>query len=157
MAKPGPKPSPAAVHIAKGTYRADRHGEVKATIKLPSPPKPPKSLGTEGKAKWKELVEWFTDLEILEPRFLDAMELYCRAWDRLREYEDDCKKGRRYFTTDGGYVSVHPAVTLAKQARDEIRWYQEQFGFTPSSASRVNATGKKGKSGGVSTRRRALS
>lgn len=74
---------------------------------------------------------------MLESRFLDALEMYCRAWDRLAGYEAVLLEQGEFFVAESGYVGRHPAANGAKQARDEIRRYQQEFGLTPSSASGV--------------------
>lgn len=156
MGKPGPKPAPASLKIANGTFRPDRDRQSAATGQvLTAIPKPPAKLGRIGKTKWLETWSQLDKSKLMESRFVDAVEMYCRAWDRLAHYEL-AHKGKEFQVTDSGYVCAHPAIGLAKQARDEIRRYQTEFGFTPSSANGVgNKQTPQGKSG-VPSRRRDL-
>lgn len=139
----GRKSTPTAIKIAKGTVRARDQlplqpvGEAVASV-----PKPPKSLKATGKAKWKEWGQRLLQLKLLETRYLDALEMYCRAWDRLAEYEKVLNDQGEFFIAESGYVGRHPAANGAKQARDEIRRYQQEFGLTPSSAASVKVTKK---------------
>lgn len=81
-------------------------------------------------------------MKLLETRFLDALEMYCRAWDKLTHYEAVLDKQGEFTTTEKGFICRHPAAVGARQARDEIRRYQIEFGLTPSSASSVKVSPK---------------
>lgn len=106
-------------------------------------PDPPESLGEVGRAKWAQWGAELASLKLLESRFLDALEMYCRAWDQLAKHEATiAKNGGEFFTTAKGFVCRHPAATAAKQARDEIRRYQQEFGLTPSSSTSVKVSTK---------------
>lgn len=153
--RPGKKPAPAAVKIARGTFRQDRDKKSSvAAIPMTDRPKPPAILGKTGKQKWEQTIDRLTELKLVEARFLDALEMYCRAWDRLEHYENESKE-KEFVEVESGYVCAHPAIGLAKQARDEIRRYQSEFGFTPSSADGIGGTPMKEKTG-VPSRRRDL-
>lgn len=145
----GRKRLPDEVKVARGTFRRDRARQA-PSVPMTEKPKPPASLKKVGRSKWLELVEWLDEVKLLERRFMDAMELYCRAWDRLADYEHEAK-GKEFQVVDSGYVCAHPALTLAKQARDEIRWFQTEFGFTGASASKVG-TRQSAKKAGVPVR-----
>lgn len=143
----GRKGLPDEIKLARGTFRSDR--ATKSNVQsapLTERPLPPSSLGEIGRQHWGDLVEKLENLKLLESRFLDAMEMYCRAWENLAHYED-AYAGREFVTVESGYVCAHPAIALAKQARDEIRRYQIEFGFTPSSAKSVSASSQQGKRG----------
>lgn len=143
----GRKGIPDAIKMARGTFRADRASKSSVpSVPMQERPKAPESLDEIGRVKWEELVDQFIFLKLLERRFLDGMEMYCRAWDRLAHYEA-AYKDNEFTTVESGYVCAHPAIGLAKQARDDIRRYQVEFGFTPSSAKGVNATAPTKKAG----------
>ena len=147
---------PAEIKRMHGTYRPDRDKQ-SAIQSVPMSVRPaiPDSLKDTGVAKWNEWVDILESLKLLERRYLDALEMYCRAWDRLVHYEGVIQEQGEFTVAESGYICAHPATALAKQAREEIRRYQTEFGFTPSSASSV-ATIKKAEKTGVPSRRRDL-
>ena len=135
---------PTALKLARGTFRKDRHGdhtlEPRGTV-LKTIPKAPKSLGKHGKAKWKETGERLQSLGLLEDRFLEALEMYCSAWDRLAHYEDVLAKTDEFYAMPKtGHVCRHPAAIGAKQARADIHRYQNEFGLTASSSNGIKFT-----------------
>ena len=147
---------PNEVKRANGTYRADRdRTSAVQSIPLAAKPVVPESLGDVGVAKWNEWVDILESLKLLERRYLDALEMYCRAWDRVAHYEKIVDEQGEFTTVESGYVCAHPAIGLIKQARDDIRKYQTEFGFTPSSSCKV-ATVKKTEKTGVPSRKRDL-
>src|SRR3990167_4162210 len=121
MGKRGTRPTPTAVKLARGTHRPDRHGDPDSEphgALLGSVPVAPETLGEVGGAKWQEWGQHLASLGLLEQRYLDALEMYCRAWDRLAEYERILREDGEFVKTTKGYVCRHPAATGAKQARD---------------------------------------
>jgi P27 family predicted phage terminase small subunit len=143
MATKGPRPTPTELRLARGTHRNTRHGDASQepkgdTIPLPDPPE---SLKEHGVQKWIECGQKLSLLGLLESRYLDALEMYCRAWDRLAFYETTLEQTGEFFVAESGYVGRHPAANGAKEARDEIRRYQVEFGLTPSSSTGIKVSG----------------
>lgn len=155
MTKGRPK-TPLALKIVRGTYRPDRDGKLSdhvAGTVLTAIPTPPAALGETGKAKWTTTAEVLQSLGLLEDRFLHALECYCRAWDALHGAEADLAEQGSYFLAGNGKPRPHPAHLLAQHARDEIRKYQTEFGFTPSSSPRVTTSGGTNRKPAVPTRK----
>lgn len=139
----GRRPSPTALKIARGTIRARDAVPLQAKGEaIAGPPTPPKSLGDAGREKWAEWGARLAEMKLLETRYLDALEMYCRAWDKLAYYEEILAEQGEFTTTERGYVCRHPAAIGARQSREEIRRYQIEFGLTPSSASTVKVASK---------------
>jgi P27 family predicted phage terminase small subunit len=156
MGSRGTKTVPTAIRLARGTHVPSRHGDPKQEPQgalLLVAPDAPESLGETGAKKWKSWCERLITLKLLEDRYLDALEMYCRAWDSLAVYEAVLKDEGEFFTTEKGFICRHPAATGAKQAREEIRRYQGEFGLTPSSSTGVKLS-TTGKASGVPNRRK---
>lgn len=127
---------PTTIKIAKGTDRGtdQRTATVGESVPLP---KPPPGLGPAGRAAWKRFGIVAESVGLLEERFLAALERLAAAHDRLAWAQDDIKKHGWTAMTDKGYEHIRPAVTIEKEAREEIRRYLIEFGCTPSSAANV--------------------
>ena len=69
-------------------------------------------------------------------------ELYARWMKALREIQ----KGGEVINTPNGSQQVSPWVSIARSAEKELRMFASEFGMTPASRSKVDATPKeKGK------------
>ncbi len=78
-------------------------------------PKPPTDLGKAGKALWRSIL---CDLEagwILDARELHWLEQACRTQDRLADLEAVVAKDGPTVTGSRGQVTVHPAISEARQ------------------------------------------
>lgn len=136
MGRRGPRPIPTAIKIAKGTDRGNdqRKTTMGDAIDLPEPPS---TLGDAGRAAWERFGSVAWSLGVLEARFLAALERLCEAHDRLAWAQADIASGGRTSKNDKGYEYARPAVTIEKEAREEIRRYLIEFGWTPASAANV--------------------
>lgn len=155
----GRRPTPVELKVARGTDRKDRDGDVANRPKgatLSVIPDPPESLGEIGRARWEETCRRLTTMGVLEDRYLQAVEAYCLAYDALAAANAViAKEGMYYAVGTNGAVAKHPAATEAKNARDEIRRYQVEFGFTPSAAGSVKSKTADKKAGPPTRDRRA--
>lgn len=144
---------PTHIKLMRGTDRSGGLANEPHQPQLTTVPDPPDSLGDVGVEKWLVTGEHLRSLGLLEQRYIDGLEIYCRAWDRLVGYEAVLEKEGEFKVTDKGFWHRHPAAAAAAQARDEIRRYQILFGMTPASSASVKTapTGSKG----VRTRQRA--
>jgi P27 family predicted phage terminase small subunit len=100
-------------------------------------PAPPESLGEAGQKAWEQYGNVAKSLGLLEERFLAALERLAEAHDRMAWAKDDIEQGGRTSISDKGYEYVRPAVQIEKEAREEIRRYLIEFGWTPASAANV--------------------
>lgn len=152
MGRRGPRPTPTGLKIASGTHRADRHGAVKDTQGgVISLPEPPETLGDAGRTAWVRFGTVAESLGLLEPRFLGALERLCDAYDRLAWASEDIGAKGRVQLSETGYECPRPSVAIEKEARDEIRRYLIEFGWTPAAAANVKIT-RESKPRGVKAR-----
>lgn len=155
----GRKRTPLALALARGTYRRDRHGELSdhpVSVPLASIPAAPETLGETGRQKWVETATILQRLGLLEERYLDALLMLCAAFDDLADAEATIRVQGRYTSTASGRPKLHPACTVAQQARDEIRRYLVEFGCTPATSTRVSTSGGTNRKPSVPTRKSSL-
>jgi P27 family predicted phage terminase small subunit len=137
MGKRGPRRTPTAVKVARGTHRKDRDGDPSLE---PQPekigaPAAPTGLGKIGRAKWKQLAPRLSKLGLLTEQDLEALSLLCEAYDEKESCEKTLKKEGDYYLTASGLIRVHPAVTRLQRCIDRIRNLMASFGMTPSDRS----------------------
>jgi hypothetical protein len=76
-------------HLARGTYRADRHANVVDLRPLSTPAPPPPSLTPASQALWTRIVSEFEGWALHQLVFL---ELALASADRAAEYGDRIKR-----------------------------------------------------------------
>jgi len=126
-----------------------------AGLKLGKVPAAPRHLGTIGKRKWKEVSNYLLKMGILESRYLDALQVYCEAWDRKDAAEQVIKAEGLYVAhARGGGKTRHPAALELREALDVIRRMQIECGFTPAASASIKTPRGPDRRGAVSSRER---
>lgn len=127
----GRRPKPTGLKILDGNagHRPinDQEPDPAPAEALPAP----KWLGKKAKEEWGRLMPELTRLGLLSALDLGSFECLCQAYGQWRDYEGLCKKH-----------GLQAAVQLGfrKSADDGHKLYLRaavEFGFTPSSRSRV--------------------
>jgi P27 family predicted phage terminase small subunit len=147
----GPKKQPAAVKVAKGTFRRDRD----ASLPMPAAgPIPPAWLSAESREVWAQVVEMLGRIPGLLAE-IDAYALarYCDDWVEYWE-------AKRIVDTDGivslsekGTEFQNPAVGVKNKAAERMTRFEARFGMTPSDRSGLGVSTSAPK--GVRTRAQA--
>ena len=111
-------------------------------------PDPPKILGRIGKTEWKRLATELCRLRLLSVLDLTMLEVYCESYEQYRQAEkalaDHFKEHKKYtvlYTNKAGHENEipHSALRVRRDALDQMRSIGTEFGFTPSSRSRLRA------------------
>ncbi|MCP3904777.1 MAG: phage terminase small subunit P27 family [Planctomycetes bacterium] len=130
---------PRSVKETAGTYRPDREtGNVEVAVEAPNPPS---WLSREAAREWRRVVPLLLELEILGLVNRAALACYCTAWSDFHWASSELKriKGKTY-KTPSGQIKIHPAYQIQSRAMEQIRSFASEFGMTPSSIARVQAT-----------------
>lgn len=154
----GRPPKPTATKILQGTFRPDRANAEPLVEQLPAPPKAPRYFRDHPTARreWRRVAPLLISQGTLAEIDLVALECYCLAYERAIEAEaiiasrraalvDDPENRSRSaltFFSPNGYEQQIPEVSIALQARKELREFMTQFGMTPASRSRINIARK---------------
>ena len=112
----------------------------------PRSPDTPAWLGDVAAAKWAQIHALLADRRLIDDRDRDAVALYCDAWQQLADANATIKKEGEYFTTEKGYVGLHPAVLKRRKAVDVIRKLGEQLGLTPRARTNLASANRPPKS-----------
>ena len=141
MGERGPARTPAVVAKARGTYRADRHGDgsFNPDVRIPEPP------GTWEEGGYED-VEWSRVTAELQPfglvTELDRPVLirYCEAWAMSQRAYEDIQEFGAVLTDDKGRRYANPAVLVYDKAVATVLACSKRFGFTPSDRTGIKAT-----------------
>ena len=101
------------------------------------PPEPPPILTGEALAEWERVTPELARLELTKPVDRGALASYCLAWQRLVDAQKLVDAQGLIVNTTRGPARSPALVTLESASKDVRAWCAE-FGFTPSSESRVS-------------------
>lgn len=109
----------------------------------PTPPVPnnipyaPRHLNDEGKKEWRRIVGVLINLGLYTVVDHAALAMYCQAWGRWIELERELETEGVVLLSDKGNYYQNPKLGAANRAWEQIRKILPEFGFTPSSRSRL--------------------
>ncbi len=142
MGKRGTKPKPTDQKKAAGTWRADRNFADELTFDpLTETPNAPEFLGDYGKQEWDRVVTQLKARGVLTETDLSLVTAYCLE---MQEYyaDRDAVKKEKYITLTNKageeYLTAHPAVNSGNKHLANALKIAVEFGFTPSSRTRIS-------------------
>ena len=109
----------------------------------PAPPAPerapyaPRHLNDEAKKEWRRIVKLAMDVGLYTDVDYAALAMYCQAWGRWVEAERKVQEQGEILESDRGGLYQNPWLHVANKAWDQMRKVLAEFGFTPSSRSRL--------------------
>jgi P27 family predicted phage terminase small subunit len=136
----GPSPQPTALRVLHGNP-SKRPLNAEEPAPAPAELDPPAFLEGEAAAEWRRLAGKLHRLGLLTEIDGTAFATYCEAWARWREAETAIKKFGMVIKGKGGFPVISPYVAVANRAMGHMRSFLVEFGMTPSSRSRVRASG----------------
>ena len=147
MGRRGPPPKPTALKLLQGNP-----GKRRINTREPKPdrsvPRCPSWLTPGAKRVWQRLVPQLGKMGMLTVVDQDALAAYCQTYARWRAAEEYlAKHGDVYpLRDDRGkirYMQQFPQVAIARNLLLTLRAYQQEFGLTPSSRSRIEIPAEK--------------
>ena len=137
MGKPGRKPKPTAIKIMAGNP-----GKRPLNCAEPTPPAGvpacPSCLDDEARKEWFRVVPILQTMRVLSPVDMATLAAYCSAYSEMQQAEALVVEHGIIIVTTSGYAQQHPAVTIRRAARDQVRKLAAEFGLTPSSRTQVH-------------------
>jgi len=148
MGRRGPKPQATVIAIAKGDpgRRANKHMAVE-----PKPPagrlEAPNWLSEGAKGEWARVCDVLAEMEAGGQRLLTKLDLavltaYCVACADLQDAVEHLEATGAIITTGKGYQMPSPWVAIKNRSISAIIKLAAEFGFSPSSRSRVSLLGE---------------
>ena len=146
-----------AQHELAGTFRKDRHADLKNPEPTPGRPEPPAALDSLGQVTWERMMWAFEDMGMLHKVDAEAVYAYCQLWsetEHVSEQQAEARAGLRVLEENLSDIQAEDKVALftqivmlhktvskctdqLRQGRMAIRQYLVEFGLTPSSRGRI--------------------
>lgn len=151
-----------AQHERDGTFRKDRHADLKNPEPTPGRPDPPVELDKTAQDEWNRLMWAFDDMQMLHKVDAFAVYQHCQLYaetediaqskantdvaiERLEENLGDFK-GEDFVKLIQELTTLRKLVAKCtdqlRQGRMAIRQYLVEFGLTPASRSRIKLPAK---------------
>lgn len=138
----GRPPKPTVLRVIEGN---PGHRPILVDEPRPTPgiPTCPKTLKGEARREWRRISRELDHLGLVAKVDRAALASYCFAWARLLEAEQHlADEGGVVAGRQGGPVK-NPWTTIQHQAAAQIKSFATEFGFTPSSRTRIAAPQRK--------------
>lgn len=138
----GPKPTPAAVHKQRGTFRADRHADSAQPLGKPSCPS--WMTDKDARKEFRRLVKLLSDMGLIGAADANLIVRYCVAWVRWRRVVQTlvANPGAEFATykDEAGKVKsiqVSALHSIARSLSEELSRAEASLGMSPSARSRI--------------------
>jgi P27 family predicted phage terminase small subunit len=109
----------------------------------------PAHLGTMAAAEWTRMKELFKEQNIFTEADRAALAAYCLAWGRWVEAENQVRQSGMLVKSPSGYPMQNPWLSIANKAMEQMNRLTPEFGFTPSSRSKIKTLPEKKKPKGT--------
>ncbi|MBS1952548.1 MAG: phage terminase small subunit P27 family [Cyanobacteria bacterium SZAS-4] len=136
MTRPGPAPKPTKMKLLNGNPGKRRITKREPKPKLGSIVCPAHLTGI-ARQEWNRLAPQLREIGLLTDVDLVNFEGLCVAYQRARE-ADRCvaKEGLQISSRYGARIA-NPNVEISRKCWQEVRKFAQEFGFSPSSRSRL--------------------
>lgn len=101
-------------------------------------PPAPKHLGKEAKAEWRRTGKLLVKEKRMAPIYKGTFAMYCVAWQRWVEAEEELKRSGTVLVSKKGYMFQSPYLSISNTAMNHMRKAIEAMGLSPASQARVS-------------------
>ena len=99
--------------------------------------RPPAHLSDAAKREWHRLKRRLTPAGLLTALDANVLALYCQAYGRWIEAEEQLARFGPVVKTKNGNLVQNPYLAVANRAMDQMLVYARELGMTPSARSRI--------------------
>ena len=144
----GPKRKPTKDKIALGTFRPDRalENEVEYSVETGTL-EPPEILSGQGLIEWNRVAPQVQSRGVLNATDHAALVMYCKEvqtyWECQQVIKTEGYYSKQKNKAEQEYLAINPAVRIAQMALKSAMSIATEFGFTPSSRTRISVKPKK--------------
>lgn len=97
----------------------------------------PAHLNDEAKREWKRIVHTLYDTGLLTKVDKAALAMYCQAWGRWVEAENQVAINGDVVKTKQGNIIQNPYLSISNRAWDQLSKMIQQFGLSPAARARL--------------------
>lgn len=137
-----PRRKPTAMKKLSGTLRKHRTNPNEPTYPELGA-EPPAFLDQAGRDEWSRLFPMLTDRGLLTAGDAAAFSGYCGQYSIWTAAMEAVKREGLVITLPNGVLAQNPNLAIATKASKEMRAFLVEFGLTPASRSRVEASARK--------------
>jgi P27 family predicted phage terminase small subunit len=101
----------------------------------------PEGLSPKAAEHWPKIAAQLERVGVLTQMDAQALALYCEAFSNWRTATDALAKSGMVVRAPSGYPMPNPYLAIQHRASEQLRKLLIEFGMTPSSRSKVSATG----------------
>ncbi len=143
MRKPGQgrKPLPTSLKVLKGTDQPCRTNEREPVVGSENI-EPPIKLSPEAAKHWEKVLKQLSEARIVTDIDSTALAAYCEAFATWSEALKMVRRLGSVVKGERGFPVKSPYLDVADKASKEMRALLTEFGMTPSSRTRIQATEK---------------
>ena len=130
---PGPTRLPAEIAKARGTHRADRHGDGSFTPEVAVPAAP--YWWAEGSGiieEWERVTAQLFPFGLVTELDRPVLIIYCEAWAEVVDMQALVLEDGPVLESASGRQYPNPAVAMRDAARKTVLEISKRFGFSPS-------------------------
>jgi P27 family predicted phage terminase small subunit len=145
MGARGPKPTPSAVKMARGTYRPDRSAGCEAAP-IGKPTCPTWLKDADARREFRKVVKVLTEMGLVGAADSNALTRYVTTWVRWRRILESLMKSSgaevAVYRDEAGQVKsmqVSALHSIARSLGDELSRAEAVLGMNPSARSRIEA------------------
>lgn len=136
----GRKPKPTALKELEG-FPGKRKPNANEPKPRPGTPPCPQSLSPKARQEWKRITAELRALNLLTQLDRAALAIYCNAWARWVEAEEQVAKLGAVVKSPSGFPIQNPYLAIANAAGEHMRKIMTEFGLTPASRTRISTGG----------------
>ena len=145
-----PKRQPIHMKVLKGTNRKDRQTPNEMELDtLQKIPRPPKHFKARAKKEWKVVTKALFNVGLLYKEDLPQLQAYCfNVWMLEKAEQELAEEGFLDENTNKAghnYSAKNKWISIYNEAIDKVVKLGAQFGFSPTSRTKISMPKKKGK------------
>lgn len=137
----GRKPKPTALKRLSGNPGGRKLNDNEPEFTLITDVEPPTWLSDKAVTMWETVMPELLRNKVLTVADIHNVEVFCMAYNRWRQAEDDIKVNGVTITNESTTIK-NPAVTVVNEATNQMMKFGALLGLDPSSRQRLSGAAK---------------
>ena len=133
----GRTPKPTRLHELAGMPGKRNLGRDNEPPEIPGMPEPPARMQGEALAEWHRLCGELDQMGVLSKTYRSSIEVYCDTYGLYLQALASLAKHGPFYKHHDGTIRRNPARIDVNQAVPTLIRYQQEFGLTPASKTRI--------------------
>lgn len=140
MGRRGPRPMPEALRKMRGRRHRKKEANTLPELPVGAPPMPDIVRNDKiASATWKRVCQHLLEMRVLHPSHWAALAVLCCSYATAQRMSERLQRDALLLKTRSGRLYTHPAYRVEQQAWARCLRCAQEFGLTPSAATRLRA------------------